>query len=91
MNKIVDWIFCDDRLPSEEDGSVFILVAELNHGENPEDNNAHWCVDTDEGTFYGDHWSTVNDWDAGQPWRVIAWAKKDIPSLDVIKKHWGKQ
>lgn len=85
--EMIDWVFCDDRLPPV-DKWVIILVAELDHGEDPLDTNAHWYLDTDEGSFNGKNWDTVNDWDEGQPWQVIAWAKKSIPSLDVIKKHW---
>lgn len=86
MNKIVDWVFCDDRLPSEEDGYVFLLVVYLDN----------MTVDIGYGMFLRNkHLLTGTDWYEGQPMRIIAWAKKDlkdippnIPSMDVIKEHW---
>lgn len=84
------WIFCDDELPDYcED--VFIVVAELDHGEDPADPNAHWCIDYDVACLREDGtWETVNDWNEGQPWSVVAWKHitvRALPSKDVIKEH----
>lgn len=84
-----NWIYCDERLPSNSD-LVEILVAELDHGEKPEDENAHWHIEIDCGWFDevnvdDSHrgWNTVNDWDEGQPWAVIAW--RQIPRCYMDK------
>lgn len=84
-----NWIYCDERLPSNSD-MVEILVAELDHGEKPEDENAHWNIEIDCGWFE-EHdaddrhrgWTTVDDWDEGQPWAVVAW--RPIPRCYVDK------
>jgi hypothetical protein len=86
---MINWIFCDEKLPSANEW-VIILVAELDYGQAPSDSNADWSLDTDEGCFDGKNWHTVNDWDEGQPWKVIAWSPKSLPSLDVVKEHWRK-
>lgn len=90
-----DWIWCDNRLPTAEEAKyeLEILVAELDHGEDPTDPNAHWCIDDDRATYVGDgqgyagsDWFTDNDWDEGQPWAVVAWRPiRKLPDVDRVK------
>lgn len=84
------WIFCDQELPDYRE-DVFVVVAELDHGDNPSDPNAHWCIDYDVARLIEDGtWETVNDWDEGQPWAVVAWKHinvRTLPSKRVIKEH----
>lgn len=84
-----NWIYCDERLPSNSD-MVEILVAELDHCEKPEDENAHWNIEIDCGEYdelnaddRHQGWTTFNDWDEGQPWAVVAW--RPIPRCYVDK------
>lgn len=90
-----DWIWCDNRLPTAEESKfqMDVLVAELDHGEDPEDPNAHWFLDIDHATYVGggqgyawSDWSTDNDWDEGQPWAVVAWRLiPKLPDVDQVK------
>lgn len=95
FTKTNDWIWCDDRYPNAEEAKfqMDIIVAELNHGEDPADPNAHWCLDIDHATYcgngegyFGSNWYPDNDWDEGQPWAVVAWRLiPKLPDVDQVK------
>ena len=89
------WIWCDEQLPPNRD-LVVLLVAELDHYQDPHDPNARWYIQTDFGSYCSDGdgryglWDTYDDWDEGQPWSVVAWMP--IPddsesSESNVKKH----
>jgi hypothetical protein len=84
------WIFCDQELPDYNE-DVFIVVAKLDHGEDPTDTKAHWCIDYDVACRNVEgNWVTWNDWNGGQPFAIVAWKHinvRTLPSKDVIKEH----
>lgn len=68
------WTYCDQALPNPGK-RVEVLVAELEHGQSPDDPEAKRSYDTDYGRMLPDgSWETENDWDEGQPWGIVAWA-----------------
>lgn len=67
------WTYCDQALPNPGE-LVVVLVAELEHGQSPDDPDAKRSYGIDYGTMNPDgSWETENDWDEGQPWGIVAW------------------
>ncbi len=83
------WTYCDQVLPNPGE-RVEVLVAELEHGQSPDDPDAKRSYDTDYGTMRPDgSWETDNDWDEGQPWGIVAWASPyDVLEANKHKVDW---
>ena len=86
------WTYCDQSLPKPGE-RVEVLVAELEHGQNPDDQDAKRSYDTDYGTMRPDgSWETENDWDEGQPWGIVAWAYPyDATEANKHKVDWHNE
>jgi hypothetical protein len=74
--------YCTEELPPPNEW-VAIIVVDLPHGQSTA---SPLYISIDEG--YADEkgeWSSDNDWDEGQPWAVVAWAR--LPTESDIRRH----
>lgn len=82
FNPVQHLIYCDEKLPPVNE-QVVIIVVQVDHGQST---SSTLEIEADEGWLNEDgSWTTINDWDEGQPWAVVAWMS--LPDEVTIRSH----
>ena len=74
--------YCTEELPPPNEW-VVLIVVELDHGQ---DTSSPLQISVDDGYIDEEGlWHLGYDWDEGQPWSVVAWAR--LPTESDIRRH----